>query len=142
MPGLSLCARNINGYWPIGTQRAHFAQEQWVWGPGRTRMAGGRPMKILVIDIGGSHVKLLATGQKEPRRFESGKGLTPDEFVRKVRECAVGWDCDAVSLGYPGLVSKDGPKEEPANLGRGWVGFDFAAAFGKPVKIINDAVMQ
>jgi polyphosphate glucokinase len=99
-------------------------------------------MKVLVIDVGGTHVKLLAAGQKESRRFDSGKDLTPDELVRGVREHARDWHYDAVSLGYPGLVGKDGPKEEPENLGPGWVGFDFATAFGKPVKVLNDAAMQ
>jgi predicted NBD/HSP70 family sugar kinase len=99
-------------------------------------------MKVLVIDIGGTHVKLLATGQKQPRSFDSGKDLTPDELVRMVRREAQDWDYNAVSLGYPGLVTKMGPKAEATNLGPGWVGFDFAAAFGKPVKIINDAAMQ
>jgi polyphosphate glucokinase len=99
-------------------------------------------MNVLVIDIGGTHVKLLATGQKNPARFDSGKEMTPDALVRQVREHARGWAYDAVSLGYPGLVDKDGTREEPENLGRGWVGFDFAAAFGKAVKVINDAAMQ
>ncbi len=90
-------------------------------------------MNVLVIDVGGTHVKLLATGRKKRRRFDSGKGLTPTELVRRVRKQAADWEYEAVSLGYPGLVSKDGPKEEPANLGDGWVGFDFAAAFGRRV---------
>jgi polyphosphate glucokinase len=99
-------------------------------------------MNVLTIDVGGTHVKLLAAGQKESRRFNSGKDLTPGALVGAVREHARDWDYDAVSLGYPGLVGKDGPKEEPENLGGGWVGFDFAAALGKPVKVVNDAVMQ
>jgi polyphosphate glucokinase len=99
-------------------------------------------VNVLVIDVGGTHVKLAAAGQGESHHFASGAGLTPDELVRTVREQAAGWDYDAVSLGYPGLVSKGGPKEEPENLGRGWVGFDFAAAFGRPVKVLNDAAMQ
>ena len=97
-------------------------------------------MNVLVIDVGGTHVKLLAAGQKDSRRFDFGKGLTPEVLVRKVREQAGDWPYDAESLGYPGLVGKDGPTEEPENLGAGWVGF--VAAFGKPVKIINDAAMQ
>jgi polyphosphate glucokinase len=99
-------------------------------------------MKILVVDIGGTHVKLLATGQHEACRFDSDKGLTPDDLIREIHPRTEGWDYQAVSLGYPGLVTKDGPKAEPANLGPGWVGFDFAAALGKPVKLINDAAMQ
>jgi polyphosphate glucokinase len=99
-------------------------------------------MNILVVDIGGTHVKLLASGQKESRGFDSGKDLIPDELVRKVRREAKEWEFDAISLGYPGLVDKQGPRAEPRNLGHGWVGFDFKAAFGKPVKLINDAAMQ
>ncbi len=99
-------------------------------------------MNVLVIDVGGTHVKLLAAGQKDSRCFDFGKGLTPEVLVRKVREQAGDWPYDAESLGYPGLVGEDGPTEEPENLGAGWVGFDFVAAFGEPVKIINDAAMQ
>src|SRR5947209_2307828 len=99
-------------------------------------------MNVLVIDVGGRHVKVLATGQGEPRRAPSGKELTPARMVEKVRELTRDWEYEAVSLGYPGRVGPDGPAEETPNLGGGWVGFDFAAAFGRPVKVLNDADMQ
>jgi polyphosphate glucokinase len=99
-------------------------------------------MKVLVIDIGGQNVKLLATGRHEPRRFRSGRRLTPAAMVEGARQTAAGWAWDVVAIGYPGVVVDDRPVTEPHNLGRGWVGFDFEAAFGKPVKMINDAAMQ
>ena len=99
-------------------------------------------MKILVIDVGGSHVKILATGQSEKRRMVSGPKLSARQMVDGVKQLAEGWDYDAVSIGYPGVVKHDRPIAEPRNLGRGWVDFDYAAAFGCPVKIINDAAMQ
>jgi polyphosphate glucokinase len=99
-------------------------------------------VKVLVIDIGGTNVKLLATGHDVPRRFKSGKRLTPDELVTHVRRSTRGWTYDVISLGYPGKVGAAGPVGEPGNLGTGWVGFHFEAAFGKPIRIVNDAVMQ
>ena len=99
-------------------------------------------MNVLAIDIGGTNVKILATGQDEPRKFPSGPKLTPKEMVAGVRKLARGWKYDAVSIGYPGLVILGRPVSEPRNLGKGWVGFDYRAAFGKPVKLINDAAMQ
>jgi polyphosphate glucokinase len=99
-------------------------------------------MKVLVVDIGGSHVKMLATGQKERQTFDSSSDLTPRQMVDGVRVLTKGWEYDVVSLGYPGTVDIDGPESEPANLGHGWVGFDFEQAFGKPVRIVNDAAMQ
>lgn len=99
-------------------------------------------MRILTIDVGGTHVKFLATGQKEKREIPSGKRLTAAEMVRAVLGRTEDWGYEAVSLGYPGLADHKGPREEPENLGGGWVGFDFAAAFGKPVKVLNDAAMQ
>jgi hypothetical protein len=100
------------------------------------------PKSILVIDIGGTKVKILATGQTEPRKASSGKSFTPAKLVEKVRALAAGWSYDAITIGYPGLVGAHGPRAEPGNLGPGWVGFDFAAAFGLPVKMVNDAAMQ
>jgi polyphosphate glucokinase len=99
-------------------------------------------MKVLVVDIGGSHVKMLASGQSEPRRFDSGKDLTPRMLVEGIQAHVRGWDYDVIALGYPAAVGPKGPVAEPGNLGRGWVGFDFAAAFGRPVRVANDAGMQ
>ena len=99
-------------------------------------------MKILVVDVGGTRVKMLATGRTEPARFDSGPNLTPRRMVAQVKKATAGWTYDAVSLGYPGMVVHGRPITEPRNLGRGWVGFDFAAAFKRPVRIINDAAMQ
>ena len=99
-------------------------------------------MKILVIDIGGNNVKMLASGQTEPRKFPSGPKLTPARMVAGVKKLAADWEYDAVSIGIPGPVLLGQLILDPRNLGPGWVGFDFAAAFGMPVKIINDAAMQ
>ncbi len=99
-------------------------------------------MNVLAVDIGGTHVKVLATGQKKRQRFDSSSALTPRQMVDGVRVLTRGWEYDAVSLGYPGMVDSDGPESEPVNLGHGWVGFDFQEAFGKPVRIVNDAAMQ
>jgi polyphosphate glucokinase len=100
------------------------------------------PRRILVIDLGGSKVKVLATGQTEPRKTDSGPEMTPARMVEAVKELAEGWEYDAVSLGYPGLVGQAGPRSEAQNLAPGWVGFDFAAAFNLPVRVLNDAAMQ
>ena len=99
-------------------------------------------MKVLVIDIGGTHVKLLATDQKTPQRFVSGPDITPQQVVSNARRLAKGWSYDAVTIGYPGLVVHGRIVLEPHNLGPGWMKFDFKKAFGCPVKIINDAAMQ
>jgi polyphosphate glucokinase len=101
-----------------------------------------KPSKVLVVDLGGSKIKVLASGQIEPRKKPSGKKLTPGKFVEAVKDAAADWEYEAVSFGFPGLVGTHGPRSEPGNLGPGWVGFDFAAAFGCPVRIINDAAMQ
>ena len=99
-------------------------------------------MKVLVIDIGGTHVKVLATGQEQEREFVSGSKLTPKRMIPKVRRLAADWKYDAISIGYPGPVLRNRPISEPWNLGKGWMGFNFEAAFGQPVKVINDAAMQ
>jgi polyphosphate glucokinase len=106
------------------------------------KKTGQRGLRILVVDVGGTHVKLLATGLKRPITILSGPTMTAKAMIPKVR--AVLKDCpyDVVSLGYPGPVVHGRPMREPYNLGRGWVGFDFRKAFGRPVKIINDAAMQ
>ncbi len=100
------------------------------------------PRKILVVDIGGSHVKCVATGHPEPVSFESGERLTPAKMMRKLRRLTRGWRFEAVSVGYPGVVREGRVAREPPHLGPGWVGFDFEAAFGCPARIINDAAMQ
>jgi polyphosphate glucokinase len=99
-------------------------------------------MNVLVVDVGGTHVKILATGQKEPREFESGPTLTAKQMVSQVRKVASKWSYDVVSIGYPGPVLRGRPISEPHNLARGWVGFDFEKAFRHPVKVVNDAAMQ
>jgi polyphosphate glucokinase len=99
-------------------------------------------MHVLVVDVGGTNVKILATGQAAPRKFRSGPTLTPEQMVAGVRELAREWQYDVVSIGYPGLVLHGRVVAEPHNLAPGWVVFDFAAAFGCPVKLMNDAAMQ
>ena len=99
-------------------------------------------MNVLVIDVGGTHVKILATGQEEKREFASGPTLTAQQMVSGVRQLATGWRYDVVSIGYPGPVLHNRPVADPNNLGRGWMGFDFKPAFGRPVKVVNDAAMQ
>jgi len=95
-----------------------------------------------VVDVGGTHVKLLASGQKDPVKLDSGPKMTAAKMVKAVRKVTAGWDYSGVSIGYPGPVIHGHPLSEPHNLGRGWVGFDFKKAFGRPVKILNDAAMQ
>jgi len=99
-------------------------------------------MNVLVVDVGGTHVKILATGQKQSREFSSGPKLTAKQMVAGVKKLAGDWKYDAVSIGYPGLVISNRPLADPYNLGRGWAGFDFEAAFICPVKVVNDAAMQ
>jgi polyphosphate glucokinase len=101
-----------------------------------------RRWKVLVIDVGGTHVKLLASGHRVPREIPSGPSMTAREMVSAVEQLAADWRYDVVSIGYPGVVIHGRPVAEPHNLGRGWVGFDFRRAFGRPVKLVNDAVMQ
>ena len=99
-------------------------------------------MNVLVVDVGGHSVKILATGQSEARTFPSGPTLTAEQMVAEVKELARDWKYDVVTIGYPGPVLHGRPVAEPVNLGPGWVGFDFEGAFGRPVKVINDAAMQ
>jgi polyphosphate glucokinase len=98
--------------------------------------------KILVIDVGGTNVKMLATGQRAERKIPSGSGMTAAQMVRDVKEATKDWEYNAISIGYPGVVVHDRAVHEPHNLASGWVGFDFVKAFGHPVKLINDAAMQ
>lgn len=99
-------------------------------------------MKILVIDVGGTNVKVCVTGRKEPVKIPSGPSMTAARMAAAVRKATEGWTYDAVSIGYPGPVSNGKPAEEPSNLPRGWVRFDYRKAFGRPVRIVNDAAMQ
>jgi hypothetical protein len=101
-----------------------------------------KPARVLVIDVGGTNVKMLATGQKEPRKYPSGPTMTAPKMVQIVKQATRDWDYDRISLGYPGPIINGRPLREPHNLGAGWMGFDFRKAFGCPVKVINDASMQ
>jgi polyphosphate glucokinase len=99
-------------------------------------------MNVLAIDIGGHHVKLMTSNERERRKFDSGPELDPERMVREVDDRSADWSIDAISMGYPGIVVHGRIVSEPKNLGTGWVGFDFGKAFGRPVRIINDAAMQ
>jgi len=101
-----------------------------------------KPKKVLVIDVGGTHIKVLVTGQREHRKFNSGPRITPAQMVKGVKQIIRDWKYDAVSIGYPGPVISGKLLHDPQNLGKGWVGFDFQKALGCPVKIVNDAQMQ
>ncbi|HET6468201.1 MAG TPA: ROK family protein [Geminicoccaceae bacterium] len=98
--------------------------------------------QVLVIDVGGNNIKLRCTGIDERRKTPSGRALTPEAMVEKVRELVADWHFDAITIGCPGPVRNDRITLEPVNLAAGWVGFDFQAAFGKPTRLINDAAMQ
>lgn len=103
---------------------------------------GGMIVKILVVDVGGTNIKVLASGRRVPVKIPSGPRMTPSSMVRAIHAVARDWDYEAVSIGFPGPVKNGRPTQEPWNLGKGWVGFDFKKAFGRPVRIINDAAMQ
>ena len=118
-------------------------QAQAALKPSVEEAAARRPVKsVLVVDVGGSSVKILATGHSHRRSFRSGPTLTPKHMVEEVKKLAADWTYEVVSIGYPGAVSNNRPVAEPPNLGRGWVGFDFARAFDCPAKVLNDAAMQ
>jgi predicted NBD/HSP70 family sugar kinase len=99
-------------------------------------------MEVLVLDVGGTHVKIYGPGQTEPVKIPSGPELTPKEFVKAVQKATEGWKYDVISIGYPGPVSNGKPHRDPVNLGKGWVDFDFHQAFSRPIRLINDAAMQ
>jgi len=105
-------------------------------------MAGDQARSVLAVDVGGSHVKARLTGESDRRRFDSGPDMTPQQMVEGVHALAAGWFFDRVSVGIPTPVRGGKPIAEPVNLGDGWVGFDYDAAFGVPTKVVNDAVMQ
>jgi polyphosphate glucokinase len=98
--------------------------------------------KVLVIDVGGTHVKIFATGQKAPVKIPSGPSMSADKMANVVKKATQGWDYDCISLGYPGPIINGHPLREPHNLGCGWMHFNFQKAFGCPVRLINDAAMQ
>jgi predicted NBD/HSP70 family sugar kinase len=100
-----------------------------------------RQSRILVVDVGGSHVKFIM-GRRARIKIESGPRMNPRRMVRQIREHTRDWGCEAVSIGYPGVVTRGRITVNPHNLGKGWRGFDFRKAFGVPVKVINDAAMQ
>jgi polyphosphate glucokinase len=101
-----------------------------------------RERVVLAVDVGGSHVKIRRSGDEEVRKRPTGPDATAQQVVDSVRSLGTDWEYDVVSLGYPGPVARGRPVCEPRNLGSGWVGFDFEAAFGRPVRVINDAAMQ
>lgn len=103
--------------------------------------AGAEPI-VLTIDVGGSHVKILTSAGGKERRADSGLGLTPQQMIATVKTLVEGLAYDVISMGYPGPVRENKPSLDPANLGKGWDGYDFTAAFGKPVKVVNDALLQ
>ncbi len=99
-------------------------------------------MKVLVIDVGGTNVKVGMTGRKEPIKIPSGQELSAARMAAAVKTATAGWKFDAVSIGYPGPVINGKPAKEPKNLGAGWIAFDYEKAFAKPVRVVNDAAMQ
>jgi polyphosphate glucokinase len=101
-----------------------------------------RRPKVLVIDVGGTNVKVYLSGEKEARKVPSGPRLTARKMVAGVKAATKDWQYDVVSIGYPGVVRRGRIAAEPVNLGRGWMGFSFRTAFRRPVKVVNDAVMQ
>jgi polyphosphate glucokinase len=105
-------------------------------------MRAASRLRVLAIDVGGSHVKTRVSGRREMRQFESGPRLTPRQMVKRVHELTGEWVYDVVSIGYPGIVLHGKVFTEPHHLGGGWVGFDFAKAFGRPTRVMNDAAMQ
>jgi predicted NBD/HSP70 family sugar kinase len=106
------------------------------------RAPPSKAVAVLVVDVGGTHVKVLATGQRGEREIPSGCHMTARVMVRDVKRATKDWEYGLVSIGYPGPVIHGRPAHEPHNLGKRWVGFDFGKAFGCPVKVINDAAMQ
>lgn len=101
-----------------------------------------KALKILTLDVGGTNIKAKIQGPEERRKFPSGAHITPDVMVEGVQEMVSDWEFDVISIGFPGIIKQGQIINEPANLGNGWVGFDLAKAFGKPVKLMNDAAMQ
>lgn len=109
---------------------------------GEGRQVKPAERRILVVDVGGTNVKVCLSGTAEVHKIPSGRKMTAEGMTSAVLKLARTWKYDAVSIGYPGMVYRNRPVVEPMNLAPGWVGYDFARAFGRPVKIINDAAMQ
>ena len=110
--------------------------------PQRRNRSKTEPRAVLAVDVGGSHVKARLSTGGDKRKVESGPEMTAERMVEAVKEMTSDWEYDVISIGFPGAVEKQRPAREPYNLGKGWKGFDFAAAFDKPVKLVNDATMQ
>jgi hypothetical protein len=100
------------------------------------------PKKILVVDVGGSNVKLLISARGKRRKIPSGPRFTPRQLIAAAKQSLDGWDFDAVAVGFPAPIKNGRIAAEPKNLGKGWIGFDFRRAFGKPARVMNDAAMQ
>lgn len=111
-------------------------------GPLRESDREGRELNVLAVDVGGSHVKILLHGESKPRRFDSGPQMGPGAMVPEIKKLAGDWKFDVATIGFPGPVRENRIVGEPHNLGPGWVDFNFEAAFGCPVKVMNDAAMQ
>jgi len=126
----------------MAAHRNRQPEPEWKSGKPLVPVGPKNATKVLVIDVGGTHVKVLGTGEKEPRKFDSGPSLTPSRMVREVRKLVGRHPYDVVSIGYPGIVVHGRIVSEPMNLGTGWVGFNFRKAFRAPVKLVNDAAMQ
>lgn len=107
-----------------------------------SRSAAPKDLVVLAIDLGGSHVKMLLSTGSERRAAVSGTAMSAQKMVEAVKELTADWQYDVIGMGYPGPVANNKPAVEPHNLGAGWKDFDFSAAFGKPVRLVNDAVMQ
>jgi polyphosphate glucokinase len=110
--------------------------------PKKTAEAGQNAKTVLAIDLGGSHVKVHLSTGGEKRAVASGPDMSPDKMVKAVREMADGWEYDVIGMGYPGPIASNKPSLDPHNLAAGWNGYDFEKAFGKPLKLVNDALMQ
>ena len=106
------------------------------------KSAAKAPTRILVIDVGGNNVKVGLGGQKEPLKIPSGPAMTGAQMIAAVKKATAAWKYDVVTIGFPGPVKANQPAREPVNLGKGWVKLDYAKAFGKPVKVVNDAALQ
>ena len=130
----------MRGFGPRFTRSSGAPQNPLM--PGKRTASRRAPRRILVVDVGGTHVKLRVDARGRIYKFDSGPKLGPRRMVKKILKCVTGMRYDAVSIGYPGLVFHGRIAGEPHNLGQGWTGFDFAAAFGKPVHVLNDAAMQ